>query len=79
MSYTNHRVVITAGGGGVEGCGERYRGINGDLTWGGEHTIQCTDDVLWNCAPETCTLLLTSVTSMNSTKKQTKGLCTAYN
>ena len=24
-----------------------------DLTWGGEHTIQYTDDVLQNCTPET--------------------------
>ena len=28
--------------------------MGGDLPWGGEHTVQCTDDVLWNCAPETC-------------------------
>ena len=28
--------------------------ITGDLAWGGEHIIQCADDVLWNCAPETC-------------------------
>ena len=27
--------------------------VEGDLTWGGEHTIQYTDDVLQNCAPET--------------------------
>ena len=32
-----------------------------DLTWGGEHTKQSTDDVLWNCVPETCITLLTSV------------------
>ena len=24
----------------------------GDLTWGSEHTIQCTDDVLQNCTAE---------------------------
>ena len=42
--------------------------MDGDLTWGGEHTIQCTDDVLWNCAPETCVILLTSVTPINSIK-----------
>ena len=28
--------------------------MEGDLTWGGEHTTQSTDDVLWNCASETC-------------------------
>ena len=44
--------------------------MEGDLTWDGEHTIQCTDDVLWNCAPETCIILLTSVTPINSIKKK---------
>ena len=44
--------------------------MEGDLTWGGEHTIQCTDDVLWNCSLETYKLLLTSVTSINSIKKK---------
>ena len=46
--------------------------MEGDLTWGGEHTIQCTDDVLWNCIiskitqePKTCIILLTSVTPIN--------------
>ena len=37
---------------------------------GGEHTLQCADDVLWNCAPETCIILLTSVTSINATKSK---------
>ena len=41
-----------------------------DLTWGDEHTIQCTDDVLWNCAPETCIILLNSVTPINSIKRK---------
>ena len=36
--------------------------MGGDLTWPGEHPTQCTDDVLWNCAPEVCILLLTSAT-----------------
>ena len=40
----------------------------GDLTWGGKHTTQCTDDVLRNCARESCIILLTSVTSINSGK-----------
>ena len=33
--------------------------INGDghLTSGGEHTMQCIDQVLWSCAPETCTIV----------------------
>ena len=43
-----------------------------DLTWGGEHTVQCTDDVLWNCTPETYIILLTNVTPINSIKRKTK-------
>ena len=42
--------------------------MEGDLTWGGEHTIQYTDDVLLNCTPETCIILLTNVTPINSIK-----------
>ena len=48
--------------------------MEGDLTWGVEHTIQCTDDVLWHCVPETCIILLTCVTSMNSIKMKKKVL-----
>ena len=40
----------------------------GDLTWGGEHTTQYTDDVLQNCTPETYIILLTNVTPINSIK-----------
>ena len=42
--------------------------MEGDLTWGGEHTVQCTDDVLQNCMSilETYIILLTSVTPINS-------------
>ena len=36
-----------------------------DLTWGGEHTIQCADDVLWTYTSETCRILLTSATPTN--------------
>ena len=39
-----------------------------DLTRGGEHTIQRTDDILQNCAPETCIILLISVTPINPIK-----------
>ena len=46
--------------------------MGGDLTWGGEHTVQYTGDVLWNCAPETCIVLLTNVTPVNSIKKKKK-------
>ena len=34
--------------------------MGGDLTWGGEHTKQYTDDVLQNCTPETYIILLTN-------------------
>ena len=37
---------------------------------GGEHTIQFTNDVLWNCAHETN--LLTNVTPINSIKNKVK-------
>ena len=38
------------------GCGGQMV-MEGDLTWGGEHTVQCTGDVLQNCAPDTCIIL----------------------
>ena len=44
-------------------------GINGD-----GQTIQCADNVLLNCAPETCIILLTSVTPINSVKRKRKKL-----
>ena len=46
--------------------------MEGDLTWGGEHTIQYTDDVLQNCTPETYITLLTNVTPVNIIKKSKK-------
>ena len=42
--------------------------MEGDLTWSGEHIIQCTEDVLQNYTPEACIILLTNVTTMNSIK-----------
>ena len=36
--------------GGMNSDGKRH-----DLS--GEHGIQCTDGVLWNCAPEICKIL----------------------
>ena len=41
-----------------------------DLTWGGEHTMQYTNDVLQNCTSETYIILLTNVTPINSIKNQ---------
>ena len=43
--------------------------MEGDLTWGGEHTIQYIDNVLQDCAPESYIILLTDVTPINSIKK----------
>ena len=40
--------------------------MEAELTWGGEHTIQHTDDVFYNCTPETYVILLTDVTPINS-------------
>ena len=36
------------------------------LTWGGERTIQYTDDILQNRISETWIILLTNVTPINS-------------
>ena len=44
--------------------------MEGDLTWGGRHTIQHTDDVLQNRTPETCIFLLTNVMPISSIKKE---------
>ena len=46
--------------------------VEGDLTWGGEHTIQYTDDVLQNCTPETYMLLLTDATQKISVHKSSE-------
>ena len=48
--------------------------MDGDLTWGGEHTMQYTDDILQNCTPETYIILLTNVTPINSIKIQKRGI-----
>ena len=37
----------------------------GDLTWGGEHTIQYTDGALQSCTPEAYIILLTNATPIN--------------
>ena len=46
--------------------------MEGDLTWGSEHTIHYTDDVLQNRTPETYIISLTDVTPINSIKKKEK-------
>lgn len=40
-----------------------------DLPWGGEQTIQHTDDALQNYTPETYIILLTNTTPINSINK----------
>ena len=42
--------------------------MKGDLTLGGEHTIQYTDDALQNCTLESYIILLTNVNPINSIK-----------
>ena len=49
--------------------------MEGDLHWGGEHTVWCTDNVMWDCAPEICIFLLTSVTPINSINRKKKEFC----
>ena len=44
--------------------------MEGDWTLGGEHTVQCADDVLQNCTPEAYIILLTDVTPINSILKK---------
>ena len=44
--------------------------MGGHLTWGGEHTIQYTDNILWNYTPESNIILLTNVTPLNIIKKK---------
>ena len=43
-----------------------------DLTWGGKHTIQYTNEVLQNRVPETYIILPTNVTPINLIKKKFK-------
>ena len=47
--------------------------MEGDLTWGGEHTVQCTENVLQNCTPETYIISLINVTPINLIKKTWGG------
>ena len=53
--------------------------MEGDLTWGGEHTVQYTDDVLQSCTPETYASLLTNVTPKIQLKRKKSILSRAKN
>ena len=66
--FTDNSVVIARGW--RWGHGEKGKG---GLTWDGKHTMQCTNDVLWNYAPETCIIVLTSATPQNSMKRKKMG------
>ena len=46
--------------------------MEGDLTWGVEHTTQYIGDVMYYCIPETYVILLTNVTPLNSMKNNNK-------
>ena len=43
--------------------------MEGDLTQGGKHTMQYTDDLLQNYIPETYIILLANATPINSINK----------
>ena len=65
LTDTNNSIVITRG----ERVWEKQKRVKWgqmvmeeDLTWNGEHTIQHTDDILYNCTTEACIILLTNVT-----------------
>lgn len=47
--------------------------MEGDLNLGGEHTIQCTNDILWNFTVETYIILLTNVTPINPINTKKRG------
>ena len=47
---------------------EGKMGMERELVIGGEHTIQCADDVLFSSRFETSVVLLSNITSMNSIK-----------
>lgn len=49
---------------------EKGVGGNRDMTWGGEHIMQCTDDVLKNCPPETHIILPTSISPNKINEKE---------
>ena len=55
------------GKGEINGNGQR---VDRDFTRGDEHTMQCIHNMLYNCAPEICILLLTGVTPINSIKRK---------
>ena len=53
-----------------EGKGGIKMGMEGNFTLGDWCTMQCADGMLLSCTLETCTVLLTNITPINSTKKK---------
>ena len=68
LTDTDKNLMVTRGKGGrrkqmwVKGV--KYT-VMEDLTWGGGHTIQYTDDVLLSCTLETYIISLTNVNPLN--------------
>ena len=54
-------------------------GTDGDLTWHGEHRIQCMDGVFLSCALVICIILLTTVILINSMNKEIKNKISKQN
>ena len=50
--------------------GKAGAGMERDSTWGKGHTMQRADDVLLSCTLETCMVLQTNVTPINSIKNK---------
>ena len=60
---TYNDIVVTRGkkGWGKEINGVKYMVIEGDLTLGGEHSMEYINDVLYNCTLKTYIILLNNV------------------
>ena len=67
---TDNSMVITRGGGGGGGNGQSGEKGDGKRPVGGERTVPPARDVLVSCALETCVVLLTNVTPVNSIKNK---------
>lgn len=76
LKATNEHDKQTTGWWSPGGSGEAHKGegsnmvTEGDLTSGGERATRHTDDVFWDCTPDTDVILLTSVAPINVTNKR---------
>lgn len=55
-----HGAAQREGGGAVTGKGTNYLAVEGDLTWGGGHTVQQTDQVSRKSTLRTSAIVLTT-------------------